>query len=187
LIFAVAAGVAAMVASFWSYDRSPYSLDRRHATPDPRGLERVTRHPFFAGMTLFAIAHALLATHLIGAVLMLSLAALATVGAWHQDRKLARLRGKAFADYVQVTSAVPFAAVAAGRQVFAWRELPFTGLVAGLAVAIWLGRVHDAIFADHGAWVVAVTVGGALVIAVLTWVRERRHPRAPRASHGEAA
>jgi uncharacterized membrane protein len=187
LIAAVVVGITAMVASFWTYDRSPYSLDGRRGAPQPRGLERVTRHPFFAGLTLVAIAHALLAPHAIGAVFMLALAALATVGSWHQDRKLARERGKAFTDYLAVTSAVPFAAIAAGRQTFAWRELPFSGIVLGLAAAAALSRVHDGIFAYRGAWVSAVAVGSAFVIAVTTWRRERRRARRAHASHDVAA
>lgn len=188
LVTAVVVGITAMVASFWTYDRSPYSIDRRHAAPGPRGLERVTRHPFFAGMALFATAHALLATHLVGTVLMLSLAALSTVGPWHQDRKLARLRGDAFAAYLRVTSAVPFAAILAGRQVLAWRELPFTGLLVGLAIAAGLGRIHDEIFAYHGVGLVVVGVGGPLMIAVTAWLRERNRARFPRrTSHDEAA
>jgi uncharacterized membrane protein len=187
LITAVVVGITAMVASFWTYDSSPYSLDRRGRATRPRGLERVTRHPFFAGLTLFAIAHALLATHAIGAVLMLALAALATVGSWHQDRKLARARGKPFADYLEVTSAVPFAAIASGRQTFEWREISLTGLAAGLAVAAILSRAHEQIFAYHGLGVIAVIVGGALSIAIATLWKERRRTRARRPSHDAAA
>jgi len=174
LIFAAVAGVVAMVASFSSYPRSPYSLAGGSARREPRGFERVTRHPFFAGMALFATAHALLATHLIGTVLMLGLAALSIVGPWHQDRKLARLRGEGFTEYLRATSAVPFAAIAAGRQVLAWRELPLGALAAGLAIAVGLRGVHEEIFAHRGAAVVAVTVGGAAVIALVSWLRTRR-------------
>src|SRR5437899_13047458 len=54
----------------------------------PRGVERVTRHPFFVGVALLASAHVLLATRLVGAVFFAGLAALAILGAWHQDRTL---------------------------------------------------------------------------------------------------
>jgi uncharacterized membrane protein len=184
LVALVVVGVTSMVASFSSYARSPYSLDGRRGPIAPRGLERVTRHPFFAGMALFGTAHALLATHLVGAVLMLGLAALAVAGPWHQDRKLARLRGKEFSDYLAATSAVPFAAIASGRQRLVWRELPLASLTAGLVVALLLSRVHGEIFAHRGVWVVAATVGGALAITVATWVRDRRAhaPRDLRAS-----
>ena len=64
---------------------------------EPRGLERVTRHPFFVGVALLGAAHALLAPRLVGAVAMGSLALLAGVGAWFQDRKLLALRGERYA------------------------------------------------------------------------------------------
>jgi uncharacterized membrane protein len=184
LILAAVVGVVMMVASFWSYPRSPYSLERGRGSPEERGLERVTRHPFFAGLALFASAHALLATRLVGAVLMAALAALAVLGPMHQDRKLARLRGEGFLVYLRATSAVPFAAIAAGRQPFAWRELPYAGLAAGLVVAAVLSRVHEGIFAYRGAGVIAVTVGGAGLITFVSWLRERRRTRTPRAPRG---
>ncbi len=51
----------------------------------PYGLERITRHPFFAGTALIGIAHVLLANRLAGAVLMGALAVLSIAGARHQD------------------------------------------------------------------------------------------------------
>jgi uncharacterized membrane protein len=70
LIAGVVVGVVLMVASFATYPGSPYETDRPRP---PRGLERVSRHPFLVGVTLFGTAHALLATRLVGALLMLAL------------------------------------------------------------------------------------------------------------------
>jgi uncharacterized membrane protein len=179
----VVLGLTLMVASFATYPGSPYDLDQPGQARPPRGLERVTRHPFFAGFALFATAHALLATHLVATVLMLALAGLALVGARHQDAKLARLRGAAFGDYLAATSALPFAAIAAGRQRLVWRELPFGTIAFGLVLAWLLRRVHEGIFAHRGAWVVLVVVGSASVIMLASWLRDRRlqasqHPHA---------
>lgn len=184
LVVVLTIAVMLMVASFSSYGRSPYSLGRRGSPPEPTGLERVTRHPFFAGMTLFGAAHALLATHAVGAIYMLALATLAAVGSQHQDRKLARVRGPHFARYVAATSTVPFAAILAGRQRLVPGELPWGALAAGLVVAVLLRQVHEDIFAHRGAWIVVGTVGGALSISVTTWIRDRRR-RAER-FHAEA-
>lgn len=173
LLVAVVLGVMAMVASFASYERSPYSLQGRRAR-EPRGLERVTRHPFFAGMALFAAAHAVLATHLVATVFMVALGLLAVAGAWAQDRKLLRLRDESFARYLAATSAVPFAAIASGRQKLVWGEMPATELLLGLVSALLLASVHDRIFAYHGAGVIAVAVGGALLIMLTTWLGTRR-------------
>src|SRR5207245_11692690 len=103
--------------------------------PAPRGLERVPRPPFFVGVALFALAHALLATRLVGTVGFGSLALLAIAGTRHQDAKLLARSGQPYADYLAATSAVPFAAVLAGRQRFVWRELALGALAAGLGFA----------------------------------------------------
>ena len=174
LMTGVVAGVALMVATFARYSGSPYDVERPNASRPARGLERITRHPFFAGLALFAGAHALLATHLISAVLMAALAALSIVGPMHQDAKLARLRGKPFQDYVASTSGIPFAAIVAGRQPFAWREMPWVAIALGLAIAFGLRQVHGEIFAHHGAWVILVAVGGPIVLLVSGLVQHRR-------------
>jgi uncharacterized membrane protein len=139
-------------------------------------------------MAIFASAHALLATHQIASVLMAALAGLAVGGAAHQDAKLRRLRGPAFDGYLASTSAVPFAAILAGRQHLAWRELPVGAIVLGLALSAGLRHVHDGIFAQRGAWVVLVTVGGATAITVAAWLRDRRRtpPFGDRVSRGGA-
>jgi uncharacterized membrane protein len=180
LVSMVVAGVTLIVAGIWRYSGSPYDVEHPNPSRQPRGLERVTRHPFLVGVTLFATAHALLATHLIGSVLMGVLAALAIVGARHQDGKLARLRGQAFRDYVASTSAVPFAAIVGGRQSLQWREMPLGGIAVGLGVAVLLRQVHDQIFAHGGLWVAGVAVGGALAIMVAAWLRDRPKPLASR-------
>ena len=137
-------------------------------------VERITRHPFFMGFALAALAHVPLATRLVGAVFQAGLAALAIVGAWHQDRKLAALRGRPYDDYVAQTSAVPFGAILAGRQRLVWRELPYAALALCLAAAVWLRAVHGAIFDHGGAWLVGVVLGGAAAVGLVSWRRARR-------------
>src|SRR5438093_11386298 len=58
LMAVVAAGVVLMSGSLAVYPRSPMALFNR-AVRSPRGLERVTRHPFFVGVALLGAAHAL--------------------------------------------------------------------------------------------------------------------------------
>src|SRR5262249_944089 len=154
-----AVGVVLMVATFATYGGSPYDVDRPDASRPPRGLERITRHPFFVGLALFAGAHALLATRLVGTILMGGAALLAIVGVRHQDAKLVRLRGPAFARFLETTSMIPFAAILAGRQRFAPREVPGVWIALGITLALLLRQVHADIFANHGAWAVAALVG----------------------------
>ncbi len=180
LMATVVVGVTLMAASLAGYRGSPYEVDAGNGVRPPRGLERITRHPFMTGMVLFAGAHALLATHRIGTVLMLALALLAVAGTWHQDRKLRRLRGPQFAGYLGATSAVPFGAVLAGRQRLVARELPFGALAVGLGAAVGLRAVHASIFDHHGLWVVLAVVGGAGTLMLAAWRRSRREAGAVR-------
>ncbi len=174
LIAILVLGLVLIVGGFARYTGGPYDMVDPGASRPPRGIERITRHPFLVGVALFAGAHALLATHLVGTLLMLPLAVLAGGGAAHQDAKLRRLRGAQFDDYLALTSTVPFAAILAGRQRLAWRELPAGALATGLVLAACLRSVHGQIFAHHGAWVILGMLGGAVAIVAVSWARDRR-------------
>jgi len=173
LVGASVLGVVLMTSAFAGYDRSPYAFAGEDVG-EPYGLGRVTRHPFFVGVVLLGGAHALLATRLVGAVAMGGLALVAGVGAWHQDRKLLALRGAPYEEYLAATSAVPFAAILAGRQRLVWSEVPVVLPLVGLALASGLRAVHAGLFARGGAYVIGAVVGGALVILVGEWRREQR-------------
>jgi uncharacterized membrane protein len=173
LMAASVMGIVLVSAGSATYVGSPYDLFAGRVRA-PRGIERITRHPFFAGLALFAMAHALLATRLIGTVGFAGLALVTIVGARHQDAKLLARGGTPYADYLAATSAVPFAAIVAGRQPFVWRELPLGAFAIGLAVAAGLRAVHGSIFAHGGVWVIVTVIGGA---GVFTWQSARRARR----------
>jgi uncharacterized membrane protein len=166
-------GLTLALASFYSYPTSPYALGGA-ATREPRGLERVTRHPFFVGIALLGAAHALLATHLAGAVLFGGLAVYPLVGAWHQDRKLLAARGRPYADYLAATSLLPFGAVASGRQRIGWADVPWGAVGASAAAVLALRAAHESILAHGGVWLISVTVGGAAILALQSWRRAVR-------------
>jgi uncharacterized membrane protein len=173
LMALVAIGITLALASFADYPRSPYAIGT-HRTRTPYGLERITRHPFFAGIALAAAAHALLATRLTGALWNVGLALLAALGSWHQDRKLLALRGEPYAAFLASTSFVPFAAVLGGRQRLVGGELPWAGLLLALIAVVALRWFHHLIFSAGGLWVVGATVGGAAVLGLASWWRGRR-------------
>jgi uncharacterized membrane protein len=193
LMATTVAGIVLAVAGNAVYDGSPYAMFVP-GTAAPRGLARITRHPMFAGLALFAAAHALLATRLAGTVAFTGLALLAVLGGWHQDRKLRPQRGAAFAAYLASTSAVPFGAVLAGRQRLGWRDLPLGYLVAGLGVAWGLRRIHASIFARDGLYVILAVLGVAAIQLLLGARRTSRaarskvpaHPAAVRSAPGLA-
>lgn len=161
-----------------SYPRSASALFR-HTVPEPGGLERVSRHPFFVGVALLAIAHVLLATRLVGTVFSAGLALLALLGSWHQDRKLLRLRGTPYARYLATTSLLPFAAILAGRQRLVLAELPWRALASGIVLALVLRAIHASIFAYDGMALVAVVAGGGGLASYRSWQRARRTERGP--------
>jgi uncharacterized membrane protein len=169
---AIAGGCALIAGGLAAYEDSPMTLLGR--VGPPRGLARVTRHPFAVGVALFAFAHAALATHRVGAVAFAGLALFAIVGSLHQDRKLAARLGPAYERYLSETSTLPFLAIARGRQRLVWRELPWPALALGVASAFALRAVHDSIFAHGGAWVMAGVLAPAAFFLVRDWRRSRR-------------
>jgi uncharacterized membrane protein len=173
LIAFVLLGSMLMTGAFGGYANSPYALSGKNAS-EPRGLARVTRHPFFVGVSLLGGAHALLATHLVGTVFMGILGAYALIGARLQDHKLAALRGESYARYLAASSAIPFAAIAAGRQRLVLSELPYGAMLLGLPIAALLRAVHGSLFAHGGAFVIAAVVIGPLVILLVELHRDRR-------------
>jgi uncharacterized membrane protein len=172
---AVAGGVVLMGASFASYHGSPYAVLGVSPRRQPRGLERVTRHAFFMGLGVFALAHMLLATRLVGAAFMAGFALLAIGGAAVQDRKLLASRGEPFAAYLAETSATPMAAILSGRQRLVWGELPVGGLAMGAGIAFALRSFHDGIFAWGGALFLGATFGGIGIILAKSLARRETH------------
>ncbi len=170
------------------YARSPMAIFSAGAVArEPRGFERITRHGFFAGVVLFAAAHALLATRLVGVVFCAGLALLPILGGRYQDARLLARRGESYAAYLAATSFVPFAAVRAGRQRIVWRELPWLWLAGALLAALILRELHPAVLAHHGLWIVAAVLGGAALASFQAWRRaQRRRARTPAAAQPAA-
>lgn len=171
-LYAVAfAGMTLAIAGVLAFPSSPMAPPG--VVRPPRGLARITRHAFFAGMALMAGAHALLATRLTGVVFFAGIFLLVTLGARLQDRKLLRRYGAPYADYLAATSGIPFAAIAVGRQRLAWRELPLGLLAASVLLTAALRSVHASIFAAGGAWIMGVIVGGVVLLEIATRARRR--------------
>ena len=173
LIGMIVVGIALATAGLVAYPGLPVAVFGQPIRA-PRGIERVTRHPFFAGTALLGIAHALLATHLAGAILMGALALLSIAGSRHQDARHLAARGQPYADYLAVTSALPFAAILTGRQQLVWREMPFGALAGGVGGAMLLRFAHASLFVAGGRWIVLAVIGGAVVASVQSWLRARR-------------
>jgi uncharacterized membrane protein len=136
------------------------------------GLERVSRHPFFAGLAIFASTHALLATHLSGTIFFLGFVVLIAVGASHQTHKLRARYGAAYEEYLRSTSAIPLLAIVTGRQRLVISELPWIGFMAGGAVVVALRYAHPYFLAWHGALLSALVIGFSALVGIVATRRE---------------
>ncbi len=119
--------------------------------PDPaRGIFKVTRHPIMWAIALWAAAH-LIATGdqssaiFFGGFLVLALAGMAHIDARKQAEEPAR-----FARLAAVTSAVPLAALAAGRARVSLSEIGWGRIVGGLVLYVILMYGHE--------WAIGVVV-----------------------------
>ncbi len=114
---------------------------------DPaRGILRVTRHPMMWGVALWAAAHLLArgdaaATLFFGTFLLLALGGTAL-----SDRRKARALGEAWQRFARVSSHVPFAAIAAGRNAFRPGEIGWGKPGLGIALYVAFIFLHPVIF-----------------------------------------
>jgi len=166
--FAFMAGALAP-RGYWD---SPAAILQQGVRP-ARGLERITRHPFFTGLVLVMGAHALLATRLAGTVFFAGFVLLVVLGTAHQASKLRARKGEPFARYLESTSAIPLAAIARGRQPLALGEQPWLFLGLGALVGFAVQAGHGGILAWHGAPFIGAVVGGSLVIGAISSRRQR--------------
>jgi uncharacterized membrane protein len=103
-----------------------------------RGMVRITRHPFLWGTALWALVHLIIDGELAASILFGTLLILALGGPAAIDAKRRRAFGDQWAQFAAVTSNIPFAAIAAGRnrlapalrEIGAWRVL--------LAIAVYV-------------------------------------------------
>jgi uncharacterized membrane protein len=158
-----------------SYIKSPILPLRDDGRKAAFGLERITRHPAWCGFALVFGAHMLLAPHLTGMLFSAGWIALSIGGAWHQKRRLVHQRGEAYLEYLHSTSAIPFLAIACGRQLFVASELPWLFLALGAGAAYGIRLLHSSLFVYDG-----LPVTGVLV-AITAWfsIYALAGPKAP--------
>ena len=89
----------------------------------PRGIVRVTRHPFLTGVGLWALVHLIGNGDVASLIFFATWAIVALAGTVSIDAKRRRLLGAAWEPFATQTSIVPFAAIAAGRNRFVPGEI----------------------------------------------------------------
>lgn len=103
------------------------------ARPEPaRGIIRVTRHPVMWGIMLWAAAHVLARGELKATLFFGSFLVLAAAGTRLQDLRKAKAHGDDWKRFAALTSNLPFAAIARGRNRFAAGEIGLVRVAFGL-------------------------------------------------------
>lgn len=110
-----------------------------------RGIVRITRHPFLWGVALWALAHLAVNGDVASLVLFGSLLLLALAGTASIDAKRRRVFAAQWTPFADATSAIPFAAIAAGRNHLG-AALAEIGIWRALAAAL----VYAVAFYLHG-------------------------------------
>jgi len=112
-----------------------------------RGLTRITRHPLFMGIALWALSHLLLNGFVTDVLFFGGLLAFSLAGAAHQDARKRATEEERLGQFLAESSYWPFAAVIAGRNRVIWRELPWIALAIGAGAAVGIYALHPWAFA----------------------------------------
>lgn len=112
-----------------------------------RGLTRITRHPMFMGIALWAFSHLLLNGFLTDVLFFGGMFAFSLAGAAHQDARKLATEADRLGQFFAESSYWPFGAIFAGRNRVIWRELPWIALAVGAAAAVGIYALHPWAFA----------------------------------------
>lgn len=112
----------------------------------PHGLLKVTRHPSFVAFALFGFAHMLMNGWACDVIFFGTFPALGIIGGWHQDARKLRDLGESYGMFMDETSFFPGAALLSGRQKWTAADVPWAGIIAGIALAALTVAVHPWLF-----------------------------------------
>jgi tripartite-type tricarboxylate transporter receptor subunit TctC len=125
------------------YSRNPtlVGADKLLKSDDPaRGIIRITRHPIMWGIMLWAAAHILARGDLSALVFFGGFLLLAALGTVLMDRR--KSSNPDFRRFSDVTSNVPFVAIAQGRNRIVWREIGWLRPAIGIALFVAVFFLH---------------------------------------------
>lgn len=111
-----------------------------------QGVLRITRHPVMWAIALWGMGHAIARGDLASLVLFGGLAAFAIVGTALLDRKYETRAGDLYRRFEGATSAIPFLAIAQGRQHLALREIGLKRFGGALLLYVILLAAHPWLF-----------------------------------------
>ena len=109
----------------------------------PRGVQRITRHPVFMGIVLWALMHLLVNGYASDAVFFGGFVVFGLLGSWHQDRRQKALPDGAYAKFCEQSPFLPFTG---GGVIKGLREIGVVPIVVGLLAAGILRYFHASLF-----------------------------------------
>jgi uncharacterized membrane protein len=129
-----------------SHKRNPTAVGNKGLGEEPRGIQRVTRHPMLWSFAIWAFVHLLgngdtASLVFFGAFLVTALAGMPSI-----DAKLARRNAEAWRGFAEKTSIIPFGAILSGRNRLALGEIGWMPPVVGLVLWAALLHFHRGIF-----------------------------------------
>jgi uncharacterized membrane protein len=132
-----------LVAGYTTPNPTAVAMERLARADDPApGILRVTRHPVMWAIGLWAVSHIFANGDLRSLIFFGALAGLSLGGTLLIDRKKRLALGSDWSRLAQITSNLPFAALATGRARMRWRDVSLLRLFAGLLLYVVLFRGH---------------------------------------------
>lgn len=113
---------------------------------EPRGIQRITRHPMLWSFALWAAVHMAGSGDTASLLFFGAFGVTALAGMPSIDAKVAARDPEAWDRYIERTSVLPFGAIAAGRNRFLPGEIGWLPLALGLALWAVLLALHRALF-----------------------------------------
>jgi uncharacterized membrane protein len=109
----------------------------------PRGVQRITRHPLFMGVVLWALMHLLVNGFASDVVFYGGFVLFGLLGSWHQDYRQKALPDGAYAKFCEQSPFLPFTG---GGVYKGLREIGVIPIVVGLLAAGLLRYFHAGLF-----------------------------------------
>jgi uncharacterized membrane protein len=110
------------------------------------GILRITRHPFLWGVALWALVHVVANGDGASLIFFSGFLVVALIGPSHLDAKRARRFGERWQAFAAVTSSVPFAAIAEGRNRLVLGELGAGRVALALGAYVLFLFLHAPLF-----------------------------------------
>ena len=112
-------------------------------TRRPRGVQRITRHPLFMGIVLWALMHLIVNGYASDVAFFGGFAIFGLLGSWHQDRRQKATPDGAYAKFCEESPFLPFTRRGVLKGL---REMGFVPIVVGLLAAGLLRYFHATLF-----------------------------------------